>query len=38
MSIRNPERNLVIATGAVDDLGEGAAGHAVQKAGTLCVR
>lgn len=32
----DPERNLVIATGVVDNLGKGAAGHAVQNANLLC--
>ncbi|MCA0960579.1 N-acetyl-gamma-glutamyl-phosphate reductase [Salipiger bermudensis] len=32
----DPERNLVIAMGVVDNLGKGAAGHAVQNANLIC--
>jgi N-acetyl-gamma-glutamyl-phosphate reductase len=32
----DPERNLVIALGAVDNLGKGAAGQAVQNANLIC--
>jgi N-acetyl-gamma-glutamyl-phosphate reductase len=32
----DPERNLVIAMGAVDNLGKGAAGQAVQNANLMC--
>jgi N-acetyl-gamma-glutamyl-phosphate reductase len=32
----DPERNLVIAMGAVDNLGKGAAGQAVQNANLIC--
>jgi N-acetyl-gamma-glutamyl-phosphate reductase len=32
----DPERDLVIATGAVDNLGKGAAGQAVQNANLIC--
>jgi len=32
----DPERNLVIAMGVVDNLGKGAAGHAVQNANIIC--
>ncbi|WP_353472098.1 N-acetyl-gamma-glutamyl-phosphate reductase [Salipiger sp. H15] len=32
----DPERNLVIAMGTVDNLGKGAAGHAVQNANLIC--
>ncbi|WP_410218991.1 hypothetical protein [Paracoccus sp. (in: a-proteobacteria)] len=32
----DPERNLVIAMGGVDNLGKGAAGHAVQNANLIC--
>ncbi|SDH18943.1 N-acetyl-gamma-glutamyl-phosphate reductase [Alloyangia pacifica] len=32
----DPERDLVIAMGAVDNLGKGAAGHAVQNANLIC--
>lgn len=32
----DPERNLVIALGAVDNLGKGAAGQAVQNANLMC--
>ncbi|WP_375691205.1 N-acetyl-gamma-glutamyl-phosphate reductase [Pseudooceanicola sp. LIPI14-2-Ac024] len=32
----DPDRNLVIAMGVVDNLGKGAAGHAVQNANLIC--
>jgi N-acetyl-gamma-glutamyl-phosphate reductase len=32
----DPERNLVIAMGVIDNLGKGAAGHAVQNANLIC--
>ncbi|PWC26491.1 Asd/ArgC dimerization domain-containing protein, partial [Teichococcus aestuarii] len=32
----DPERNLVIAMGVVDNLGKGAAGQAVQNANLIC--
>ncbi|WP_410051152.1 hypothetical protein [Bradyrhizobium sp. SZCCHNR3032] len=32
----DPERNLVIAMGAVDNLGKGAAGQAAQNANLIC--
>ncbi|WP_417742324.1 N-acetyl-gamma-glutamyl-phosphate reductase [Salipiger sp.] len=32
----DPERNLVIAMGVVDNLGKGAAGHAVQNGNLIC--
>ncbi|WP_111560185.1 N-acetyl-gamma-glutamyl-phosphate reductase [Paracoccus sediminilitoris] len=32
----DPKRNLVIAMGVVDNLGKGAAGHAVQNANLIC--
>jgi N-acetyl-gamma-glutamyl-phosphate reductase len=32
----DPERNLVIAMGACDNLGKGAAGQAVQNANIIC--
>ena len=32
----DPERNLVIALGAIDNLGKGAAGQAVQNANLMC--
>ena len=34
--VADPERNLVIAMGAVDNLGKGAAGQAVQNANLIC--
>ena len=34
--IADPERNLVIAMGVVDNLGKGAAGQAVQNANLIC--
>ncbi|CAM3201299.1 N-acetyl-gamma-glutamyl-phosphate reductase [Paracoccus nototheniae] len=34
--VADPERNLVIAMGVVDNLGKGAAGHAVQNANLIC--
>src|SRR5436190_2950075 len=34
--VADPERNLVIALGAIDNLGKGAAGQAVQNANLMC--
>lgn len=34
--VADPKRNLVIAMGVVDNLGKGAAGHAVQNANLIC--